>query len=144
MTTVSGGRASNGVHAWRCVIPLLAASLLAWSAAVRAEAPAPVPFVLATFEAAQRAGKPILVEVTAPWCPVCKAQVPILDHLRRDRRFRDLQTFTIDFDTGKTAMQKMGAKLQSTLICFKGTAETGRSVGETQPEWIEAQLEKAL
>ena len=25
------------------------------------------------FEAAQKEGKPILVEVTAPWCPTCKA-----------------------------------------------------------------------
>ena len=115
-----------------------------FSSAARAGAPAPTPFTQAAFEAAQHAGKPILVEVTAPWCPACKAQAPILAKLRKDPRFSDLQTFVIDFDTEKAAMQKVGARLQSTLICFKGQQETGRSVGETQAEWIEGQLEKVM
>jgi thioredoxin 1 len=34
------------------------------------------------FDAAQKAGKPILVEIHASWCPVCKAQAPILNDLR--------------------------------------------------------------
>ena len=41
------------------------------------------------FEAAQAAGKPILVEVSAPWCPVCKAQAPILSRLRAMQRFTE-------------------------------------------------------
>ena len=40
------------------------------------------PFDQAAFDAAQAAGKPILVEVTAPWCPTCKAQAPTLSKLR--------------------------------------------------------------
>lgn len=119
-------------------------ALLCVSGLARAEAPTPQHFTPAAFEAAQHAGKPILVEVTAPWCPACKVQAPILAKLRRDSRFGDLQTFTIDFDTEKAAMQQVGARLQSTLICFKGARETGRSVGETQAEWIEAQVEKAF
>lgn len=34
-------------------------------------------FTQTSFDAANAAGKPILVEVTAPWCPTCKAQAPI-------------------------------------------------------------------
>ena len=37
-------------------------------------APAVQPYNQAAFDAAQRAGKPILVWVHAPWCPVCRAQ----------------------------------------------------------------------
>ncbi len=107
-----------------------------------ADAPAPVPFDRAAFDAAQKAGKPILVEIAAPWCPACKAQAPILSKLRKDPRFKDLQTYLIDFDSQKDLMRTFGATLQSTLICFRGTAETARSIGETQPEWIESQLEK--
>jgi len=53
------------------------------SAAIAGEA----HFDRATFEAAQAAGKLILVEIAAPWCPVCKAQAPILSRLRSQARF---------------------------------------------------------
>ena len=59
------------------------------------------PFDQAAFEAAQAAGKPILVEVSAPWCPTCKAQAPILSRLRSDPRFKELASFSIDFDSQK-------------------------------------------
>ena len=104
----------------------------------------PTPFNEAAFAAAQAAGKPILIHIAAPWCPACKAQKPIIEKLRMDPRFKDLEIFTIDFDTQKDLMARFGANLQSTLICFKGATETGRSTGETQEEWIEALLEKTL
>ena len=49
-------------------------------------------FSQASFDAANKAGQPILVEVTAPWCPTCKAQAPILGELRAQSRFKDMQT----------------------------------------------------
>ena len=105
---------------------------------------APKPFEAQAFEAAQKAGKPILVEISAPWCPVCAAQKPIIEKLRVEPRFKELEIFTIDFDTQKGLMRRFGAHVQSTLICFKGPKETGRSIGETQPEWIEQLLVKTL
>lgn len=105
---------------------------------------APAPFNEQAFAAAQAAGRPILVHITAPWCPACKAQQPVIEKLRAEPRFADLAIFDIDFDTQKDLMARFGANLQSTLICFKGATETGRSIGETQPEWIETLLEKTL
>lgn len=102
------------------------------------------PFSEAAFEAAQKAGKPILVEVTAPWCSICKAQRPILEMLRADPRFKRLEIFEIDFDSQKELLRRFDARMQSTLIAFKGHIEVGRSVGETQPEWIEGLVEKTL
>ncbi len=125
-------------------------TLLAFAAGAFVAAAAPLragdagPFDAPAFEAAQAAGKPILVHIAAPWCPACKAQKPIIEKLRLDPRFRDLEVFTIDFDTQKDLMGRFGAKLQSTIICFKGAKEAGRLIGETQPEWIEALAEKAL
>ncbi|NEU12800.1 thioredoxin family protein [Methylobacterium sp. BTF04] len=103
-----------------------------------------VPYTPEAFAAAQKAGKPILVEVSAPWCPICKTQKPILSKLSADPRFKELQIFDIDFDSQKDALRTFNARMQSTLIAFKGATETGRSVGETQPEWIEGLVEKAL
>ena len=96
------------------------------------------------FEAAQAAGKPILIEVTAPWCPTCKAQAPILSRLKRDPRFKELVSFDIDFDSQKDLLRKFNVQMQSTLIVFKGKRETGRSTGDTDAGSIEALLGKAI
>ncbi|GJE48378.1 hypothetical protein GOFOIKOB_1407 [Methylobacterium tardum] len=102
------------------------------------------PFSDPAFEAAQKSGRPILVEVSAPWCPICKTQKPILAKLASEPRFKDLQIFDIDFDSQKDLLKRLNVRMQSTLIAYKGATEVGRSVGETQPEWIEGLLEKAL
>ena len=102
------------------------------------------PYNAQAFAAAQKAGKPILVHVTAPWCTVCASQKPILAKLEAQPRFKDLQVFDVDFDSRKDVLKRFGVTTQSTLITFKGEKETGRSVGDTQPEWIEGAVEKAL
>ena len=96
------------------------------------------------FEAAQAAGKPILVEVSAPWCPVCKAQAPILSRLKSDQKFKNLVSFNVDFDSQKDLLKKFNVQKQSTLIVFKGKQETGRSTGDTNPGSIEALLGKSI
>ena len=103
-----------------------------------------IPFDQAAFAAAQAAGKPILVHVTAPWCTTCKAQAPILSRLLSEPRFKQLVTFDIDFDTQKALLSKFQVRLQSTMIVFKGEQETGRSTGDTDPGSIEALLTKAI
>jgi thiol-disulfide isomerase/thioredoxin len=96
------------------------------------------------FDAAQADGKPILVHVTAPWCPTCKAQAPILSRLESEMRFKDMVTFNIDFDTQKDLLRKFGVRTQSTIIVFKGRQEAGRSTGVTDPAAIEQLLAKAI
>ncbi len=125
----------------RSLLALLLAPL-AWAAPARAGET--LPYSAEAFTAAQKAGKPILVEVSAPWCPICKTQKPILAKLAADPRFKDLLIFDVDFDSRKDVLRRFNARMQSTLIAFKGETETGRSVGETQPEWIEGLVEKTL
>lgn len=103
-----------------------------------------LPFSDAAFEAAQKAGKPVLVAVSAPWCPICRTQKPILAKLAAEPRFKDLQIFDIDFDSQKDLLRRLNVRMQSTLIAYKGATEVGRSVGETQPEWIEGLVENTL
>ncbi|MBN9086724.1 MAG: thioredoxin family protein [Reyranella sp.] len=101
-------------------------------------------FDLKEFEGAQGAGKSILVEVMAPWCPTCKAQAPILGELLAKPKFKDLVVFKIDFDSQKDLLRKFGVSMQSTLISFKGAKEVERSTGNTNTAAIEAQLDKSL
>ena len=101
-------------------------------------------FDAAAFAAAQKDGKPILVDVFAAWCPVCRAQNPVLVQLTREPKFKDMVVFKVDFDNQKDAFRALNALRQSTLIVFKGEKETGRSVGDTNPGSIEALLDRTL
>ena len=102
------------------------------------------PFDQAAFEAAQAAGKPILIEVSAPWCPTCKAQAPILSRLKSEPRFKELVSLNIDFDSQKDLLRRFNVQMQSTLIVFKGKQETGRSTGDTNAGSIETLLAKSI
>src|SRR4051812_5946841 len=104
----------------RSFLHLSAIALLAPGLAAPAHAADAQPFADEAFEAAQAAGKPILVEVSAPWCPICRTQKPILAKLGTDPRFKDLVLFEIDFDSQKPLLRRFNARQQSTLIAFKG------------------------
>jgi thioredoxin 1 len=123
---------------------VLAAMAAAWLAAPTAFATEHVPYTTDALAAAKAAGKPILVEITAPWCPTCKAQKPILAELTGQPKFRDLVVIEVDFDSQKDAVRSLGAQMQSTLIAFKGGNEVGRSVGDTGKESIAALLDKTI
>ena len=124
---------------------VLVAAITASAAAMSpARAVGPQPFSAAAFADAQRAGKPIFVAIHATWCPICKAQAPILSELMADSKFKDLVYFTIDFDSQKDLVRRFGARMQSTLISFKGVQEEGRSVGDFNRASISALLNKVL
>jgi thioredoxin 1 len=123
---------------------MFATALLTVGTMSSAWANAVVPFSADAFRTAQASGSPILVEIHADWCPTCKAQNPILDKLTADPKFKDLVVFRVDFDSMKPVVKQFGAQMQSTLIVFKGSAEQGRSVGDTKQASIAALLDKSL
>jgi thioredoxin-like negative regulator of GroEL len=96
------------------------------------------------FDAAQRAGRPVLVDIKASWCPTCSAQEPILQKLTAKPEFKNLIVFVVDYDPQKAAVRAFGAQSQSTLIAFNGARETSRSVGDTNAESIDRLLHSAL
>ncbi len=126
------------------VSPLLKIAI-ALSAAVATPAFAAVeaPYTQAAFAAAQAAGKPILVDVTAPWCPVCAKQLPILTGLYETPEFKDLQVFHVDFDTSNPLLHTLGVQMQSTMIVYHGATEEGRATGVTAAVAIHDLLAKA-
>jgi thiol-disulfide isomerase/thioredoxin len=101
------------------------------------------PFTQQAFAAAQHEGKPVLVYISATWCPTCARQKPILSALERQPAFSDLMVLHVDFDSQKDVVRAMGAQMQSTLVVFHGTTEKGRSTGDTDAASIKKLLEKA-
>jgi thiol-disulfide isomerase/thioredoxin len=89
-----------------------------------------------SFKQAQAAGKTILVDVTASWCPTCRQQRPIVEQIEKEKP--NLVVYEVDFDTAKDTLKRFRVQHQSTLIVFKGTEEIGRSTGDTDPARIRA------
>jgi len=102
------------------------------------------PFDAATFAALQDAGKPILVDVRADWCPTCKAQAPVIASLLSTPVFSNYTVLEVNFDTQPAVLRQFKVTQQSTLIVFSGKSEKGRSTGDTRKEGIETLLRKAL
>ncbi len=98
------------------------------------------PYEQATFDALQKQGRPILVLIHADWCPVCRAQAPIIDTLLKEKDFQPITALRVDFDKQKPAVRYFRAVRQSTLIVFKGGKEVARSLGDTSEAGITALL----
>lgn len=110
---------------------------------VLAFAAEPKPFTQQAFEKLAQEGKPVVVDVSATWCPTCKAQKPIVDKLSKSAAYKDVTVLNVDFDTDKPVLKEFKVAMQSTLIAFKGGKETGRSVGDTTTDGIEGIFKKA-
>lgn len=110
--------------------------------AISSTATAAPAFEAGSFQQAQAAGKTILLDVAASWCPVCQKQRPIVQSIEKERPA--LVVYEVDFDTAKAALKRFGVQYQSTLIVFKGSQEIGRSTGETDPDRIRALVAKGF
>lgn len=124
--------------------PVLSLTPVLSLSAAPASAAEPVPFETKAFEAAQQAGAPIVIDVFATWCPTCAAQMPIVEKLATSPEYASVAVFQVDFDSQKDVLRMLGAQRQSTLIAFKGTAETGRLVGDTDSAVIEDLFRSAV
>lgn len=98
------------------------------------------PFDRATFDAAQKAGRPVLVEVNAWWCPVCASQAKTIKATVVAPAYAKLLVLRINYDKQKSEWQAFAVQKQSTLIAFKGGRELGRLAYVTDKAKIEALL----
>ena len=100
--------------------------------------------IIPGFDEALKAGTPVMVHVTAPWCEVCQAQKPIVAALLASPDFKDMKMFEVDFDTQKEILARYHVQQQSTMIVYKGGKEVDRQTGQTDRAVIEALLREAL
>lgn len=123
---------------------LMAFALALAMSTTRATAGEIKPYTPQEFDTLTRAGKPVLVDINAAWCPTCKAQKPVLERLMDQPEYRDVTMLKVDFDKDRAAVKRFKATVQATLVAFKGTAEVGRLVGNTQPADLENLIKKTV
>lgn len=102
------------------------------------------PFDQQTFNTLTEQGKPLIVEITASWCPTCKRQKPIIKQLSQQPEFNDLTILSLDFDQDVAARKQLKVNKQSTLIVFKDGQEVTRSTGETRHQKLNELFQKAI
>ncbi len=102
------------------------------------------PFDQSAFDKLTHEGKPVVLDISATWCPTCKAQKPIIDGLMKQSAYKDVTLMTLDFDADKATLKKFKVTMQSTLVAFRGEKEVARSTGDTTPAGLEALVKKSV
>ena len=102
------------------------------------------PFDQQDFDKLTAEGKPVVLDISAPWCPTCKQQKPIVDSLMKQPAYKDVTLMTIDFDSQKPILRKFKVTSQSTLVAYKGALEVARSVGDTTSAGLESLVKKTV
>ncbi len=99
----------------------------------------------AAFEAAKAAGKPVLVDVKAWWCPICASQNGTIKRaVTGNPAYAQLVIFELDYDKQKADWQALGVHKQGTLIGYKGNQEVGRIEFKTDKAQINGLLQSVV
>lgn len=94
----------------------------------------------AKFDMRNARGEPMLVELYATWCPVCKAQHEAFEQLQAQGKAPNVRAVRVDFDRDQEFINKLGNVYTGTLLIYKDGKELVRASGLTSPEKIEAFL----
>ena len=99
----------------------------------------------AAFEAAKAAGKPVLVDVKAWWCPICASQNGTIKRaVTGNPAYAQLVIFELDYDKQKADWQALGVHKQGTLIGYTGSREVGRIEFKTDKAQINGLLQTVV
>lgn len=99
------------------------------------------PYSDAKFDALTKAGKSVVLDVHADWCPTCQRQQPVLKQLVSTPKYQDINVLVVNFDEQTDARRRFRVAQQSTLVMFKGNTEKTRATGITDAAQIGALLD---
>ena len=89
-------------------------------------------------------GVPVVVHVHADWCPVCRAQIPVMERVLKGAAYKNVRAIRVNFDRDKAFLSDYKIVRQSTIVVFKAGKEVARLSYDTDPARIEEVLEWAL
>lgn len=116
------------------------AALLALAATAATAAPSTGPYTNKRFRALQDENALILVAVTGPGCPACRAQRTILDSFQKRHPEADLNILWVDYDHQKRVLKYLNATLAGTLILFRGAERRWSTVSKMDEDAIIAPI----
>lgn len=102
------------------------------------------PFNAVTLDQLLTNGEPVAVDFHADWCPICRAQAPIVRQLLSTPELKDVTVLIANYDTELALRKSLNVAQQSTLIVFHHGKEVARSTGDTTREGLAALLRRAI
>ena len=102
------------------------------------------PFSTATFDRLLGDGQPVVVDFHADWCPICRAQAPIVKELLATPELKNVTVLIANYDTELGLRKSLNVAKQSTLVVFRHGKEVARSTGDTSREGLAALLRQAI
>jgi thiol-disulfide isomerase/thioredoxin len=102
------------------------------------------PFDNSALKDAQAAGKTVVIDFHATWCPTCAKQKPVLEKLIGESEFKNVAAFVADYDNSSELKKQMKITKQSTIVVLKGEREVARATGVTKEAELRTLLKKGL
>ena len=119
---------------------LMTALILVTAPAVAGE----TPYSAATFNRLLGAGQPVVVDFHADWCPICRAQAPIVQELLATPELKNVTVLIANYDTELALRKSLNVAKQSTLVVFSHGKEVARSTGDTSRAGLASLLRQAI
>lgn len=101
------------------------------------------PFTEARFKELQAGDGLVLVDVSATWCPTCRAQKLVLAQFQQQHPEVALTVLNVDFDDQKEWVKHFKVPRQSTLALYEGSEQVWFAVAEQREAAIFDALLKA-
>jgi len=111
---------------------------------INAASAAELQFKQSSFDEAIKHKQSVIVDFSAEWCSICRAQKIVTHALMAEPKMKNVTLFVADYDKEQTLRKSLKVVQQSTLIVFKNGKEVARSIGQTQREELESLFSKAL
>ena len=102
------------------------AAMLAAAIPSYAHANASAEMDMATFDAAQASGRPVIIDTFAPWCPPCRVQAPLIGWLHNVPAFRNVLVLRIGERTPRAVWRRFRVNAFGTLIVYRNSHEVAR------------------
>ncbi|AXS79307.1 thioredoxin family protein [Dechloromonas sp. HYN0024] len=90
------------------------------------------PYSAEALSTRQKAGESVALHFHADWCPTCRAQEKVFKGWQGDAAVAGT-LLVVNYDKERELKRQLGVRTQSTLIVYKGSKETGRLAGDTDP-----------
>jgi thioredoxin 1 len=91
----------------------------------------------------EQAGRPVLVDFSAEWCPPCKMLAPVVERLSLE--FADqLEVYGVDIDQNQQLSQRFNISGVPTMIFFRDGKEIKKLVGFRDYDTLKREVESVL